>query len=549
MNDKLPDQLDRLPTELKYTVARYVTALNDRKSLVLVNKAWSEVVLPFLWENFNTDLTQTGTRQVMRLAHPKSNILKHVRMIRLTRSITGDVDHLPLFLAAIPRGQLRGFKSASSTSLSTLILLLRLHPRLEEIDIPQDSAFDNAFKSPWTQGCFSGLRSIVVAVGSFTNEGLQRLWDECSNLVHLELKRLDFSSFLSRRPPTTEISESAFLSSAKRTSPSSLSQPNDSAMPLSNALRLEYLRIENVVLPQSLTTMLQRIDVLTLQELTLDAFAGASGLLESMALQFTKGNPGLRTLCISHLPAQTSAAFTTSLFLLLSSFRGLRSLLIQCVDCDKLDMDGIIQHSDTLEIIYFINGGIHRQSPGKSFDASDLQKLATGCLKVQQLCLNLYEIDDDRNESDVLESQPGVPYTPNEFEQALTAIAGMPKLQILRFTNPPNYRKVFQRPNQLVNYFQRNLRSGVERYAFQARAEGIIGYLGKHGTNLKILAFSPIEKLQKANSPDKHGHVWPEYYYYRERMTNNKGTDVAVARPLANWKEELSGARILEEFS
>jgi hypothetical protein len=51
MDDKLPDQLDRLPTELKCTAARYITAMNDRKALALVNKAWSEVTLPILWEN------------------------------------------------------------------------------------------------------------------------------------------------------------------------------------------------------------------------------------------------------------------------------------------------------------------------------------------------------------------------------------------------------------------------------------------------------------------------------------------------------------------
>jgi hypothetical protein len=127
------DHLERLPAELKCAIARYVNNLNDRKALVLANKAWAEVVVPFLWETLTTDLIQSGKRHVLGLAHPKSNIIKHVRNINLlARSLDGGhVDHFPTLLAAIPRGQLRGFSSASQIQLSTSNLLLLLHPKLE----------------------------------------------------------------------------------------------------------------------------------------------------------------------------------------------------------------------------------------------------------------------------------------------------------------------------------------------------------------------------------------------------------------------------------
>jgi hypothetical protein len=90
----------------------------------------------------------------------------------------------------------------------------------------------------------------------------------------------------------------------------------------------------------------------------------------------------------------------------------------------------------------------------------------------------------------------------------------MPKLRILRLTNPPNYRKVYHRPSELLHFLVRNLQSRLERHRFKARADGLMQYLGDHGSNIKLLAFSPVEKLKKADSPDKQGHVWPDYYYY-----------------------------------
>jgi hypothetical protein len=77
------DHLHRLPTELKCAVARLLTTLPDRKSLVLVNRAWADIALLVLWEIFNTGFAQSGQRNLLGLAHPKSNITKHVHYFRI----------------------------------------------------------------------------------------------------------------------------------------------------------------------------------------------------------------------------------------------------------------------------------------------------------------------------------------------------------------------------------------------------------------------------------------------------------------------------------
>jgi hypothetical protein len=541
MDDELSDQLDRLPTEVKCTITRYTTAVSDRKALVLVNKAWSDVTLPILWKTLTTDLLHTGQRHILGLAHPASNIVKHLRSIYLLeRPLIDKADRLPTLLAAIPRGQLHGFKSASPLELSTVKLLFVLHPGLQQLDLPADTISATALQSSWVTGRLAALTTIAINVQHFSSHGLQKLWTECPKLARLRLKGSSGAA----------IDESAFLLPDQY--PVSTGSKHDSRYLADQdpcVLRLVFLGLGNITLPQRLDTMFQRIDVLAIQHLSLHTLPGISTLLEAMAVEFVKGHPRLEYLRINSLAIHTSADFTTSLCLLLNAFCGLRSLLLQCATCDKIDVNCIVHHGETLEALSVVNGGIHRRDATKSFDATDLQKIATGCLKLSQLCLNLYEIDEDRNESDVLGPEAGTVYTPTDFEQALDAISGMPKLRILRFTNPPNYRKAYHTQGVFVRFFQRCLLSGIERYGFRARADGIMRYLGERGSGLKVLAFSPVEKLKQADNPDKHGHSWPNYYYKRGEATDGDGTNIAVAMPLVYWKEEWPGASVLEELA
>ncbi|KAH4103590.1 hypothetical protein HBH98_011040 [Parastagonospora nodorum] len=539
MNEHMPDQLDRLPNELKSEVAHYVTELSERKALVLVNKAWAEIILPHLWNTLTTDLLQTGQRNVRGLAHANSNIIKHVSRIHLlTRSCDTKVDHLPALLAAIPRGQLRTFKSISTLQTSTVNLLLLLHSNLEELELPLGQAFANAIQSEWTTGCFSNITSATVFVDTFSCEGLQKLWTECPKLTQLSLGATKNGA---------AILEDAFLSTHNECVGTTGNTDDATCSKAKHlGLRLAYLWLGGIALPVQLDTMFRQINILTLSTLWLGATVGASRFLEAMAMEFTKGQPNLQKLNVRMAAIQTPE-LATSLLLLLNSFYGLKMLTIHRTDCDKIDVDSLVHHGETLETLSIVNGGIHRRDVNKCFDASDMQKIATGCPNIRQLCLNLYEIAGDENEDDILGPRQGVPYTPNEFEQALTAIAGMPKLRILRFTNPPNYRKAYFRNGELARFFHRNLQMGLERYSFQARADGIMRYLGEHGSDLKALALSPIGVTEKVTLADKHGHTWPHYYYYRGRMTDHKGTDVAIARPLRSWKDECPDALVLED--
>jgi hypothetical protein len=512
-----PDSLDSLPTELKCAVARYVDALTDRKALVLVNKGWSGVILPFLWETFTTDLILSGQRHLLGLADPQSNIIKYVRNINLLdRSLPGNVNHLPKLLAVIPRGQLRAFRSVCQVQQAIIELLLMLHSNLEVLDIPADSVLADVLNSPWTTGCFSSLTSFKINIRCFSSQALQRLWGECTSLIHLE-----FQGYRSPFGSNAAIHEDAFKSQEKP----------GSTLAEAGALRLESLRMDNTTLPKSLDTMFQRIDILTLHELTLNTFVGAADLLDSMASCFAENTPSLKKLRILNLGEQTTEYFVGSLFSFLTSFCGLQELTLHCTNCHKIDADGIVFHGETLRTLFIVNGGIHRRDKDRCYGPSDLQKIATACLELEHLSLNLYELDTDRGESDFLGPRLGTPFEPSEFEQALNVIASLPKLYKLRLTNPPDYRDVYHRPGEFFRWFPRSVERGQERYRFQARADGVMRYLGAQGSNLQCLLFSPVEPLKKVDRADAHGHVWPEYTYRRGRLISANGMESAVAIP------------------
>jgi hypothetical protein len=524
---------NRLPAELKCAITRHMKGLTHRKALVLVNKAWSEVALPILWETITTDLVQKGQRHLIGIANPNSNIVRHVReILLLDRSISVIDDHLPKLLAVIPRNQLQKFKSATQIQQPTLELLLMLHSNLEVLELPNGSNLAGIVNSLWTTGCLSNLKSIKIDVCSFSSQAMQNLWTECVNLIHVDLE--------SPAQGTTGsiLHEDAFRSSSKEELLSSTPQDKTvSTLSQAGSLKLKSLRISKITLPKSLDSMFRRIDILALHELTLQHFVGAGDLLDSMASSFAEGTPSLKRLCIINLGEQATGDFVVSQFSFLTSFCGLEELALQCANCHKLDVNGVAFHGETLKVLYLVNGGIHRRDRSRCIDPSDLMKIAMSCQQLDQLCLNLYELETDRNNSDFLGPRPGIPFEPSEFEQALSAIASMSKLRGLQLTNLPDYRASYNRPGEFYRWFLRSLEKGQERYRFQARADGLMRYLGQQGSNIKWLLFSPFDDLRRADHADINGHVWPRYVYSRGTRVDDKGSEVAVAVPTAEIEE------------
>jgi hypothetical protein len=207
---------------------------------------------------------------------------------------------------------------------------------------------------------------------------MQKIWTECPKIVSLTLFRPAGS--------TTNIQDDAFVLTHSRMLHPTTREGDTSSVYVVEPLRLDYLRLRIVTLPQRLDNMFQRIDMLALGRLNLDAFAGASKLLKTLASKFADGRPRLHELRITALPDQILEVFTTSLLLFLSSFRGLRHLTVHCTSCSKVDVDSITNHGITLKRLCVVNGGMNRQAKDRCFDAADLHKIATACPNLEQLC-------------------------------------------------------------------------------------------------------------------------------------------------------------------
>ncbi|KAI4608354.1 hypothetical protein J4E83_009157 [Alternaria metachromatica] len=313
------------------------------------------------------------------------------------------------------------------------------------------------------------------------------------------------------------------------------------------SFQLIGLYISALTLPATFGTMFQRIDIFALTELVLNHTGRVAELLEAMCSEFQKREPSLRKLRFLLVDEAASNDILSQLQLFLHSFRGLRQLHYSCDNCVKIDVDGITKHGETLTNLLVVNGGIHRQDAAKCMSAEDLWKIAIACPSLEQLCLNLYEIDPDTPEGDFLGPKASVLSESTEFEKALGAIASMKALRLLRLTNPPNYRKAYHRQGEFMRFFRRSLESGEQRYAFQARADSIVRYVGDRASNLRLLAFSPMELLTKAATADKNGHVWPDYFYTCERMKGNRGAEMSIARAVRDWKAAMPEATILNE--
>ncbi|KAI4706449.1 hypothetical protein J4E89_008866 [Alternaria sp. Ai002NY15] len=535
------DHIGRLPAELKCAVVRYLPALQDRKTMSLLSRDWAVVVVPIMWEIFTTDLlAKTGSRNVLGLASPSSNIVKHVRKIDLLDRPNAfkEADQLPQLLAAIPRGQLCGFNSRSGVPISTLELLLQIHPKLEHFIIP-GTQMSQILQSPWTGSSLSGLTGMVVSINTLTPREFRELWVRCPKLTHIHMSQGE--TVMSTSVSLQEGHFGADTTSAVSQGGSDTTQSD------MVSLQLIGRYISSLTLPATFGTMFQRIDIIALTELVLNYTGRVAELLEAMCSEFQKREPSLRKLRLLLVNEVASNDVLSQLKLFLLSFHGLRQLHYQCGNCVKIDVDGIINHGETLTDLLIVNGGVHRQDATKCMSAEDLRKVAIACPNLKQLCLNLYEIDPDTPEGDFLSPKSTLSSESTEFENALSAIASMKALRLLRLTNPPNYRKAYHRQGEFMRFFRRSLESGEQRYAFQARADSIVRYMGDRKSKMRLLAFSPMESLIHTTAADKNGHVWPRYFYSCERMKGNRGAEISIARAVRDWKAEMPEATILNE--
>jgi hypothetical protein len=237
--------------------------------------------MPTMWETFTTDLlVKTGTRSVVGLAHPTSKIIKHIRKLHLLDrpDVAEEEDQLPQLIAAIPRDQLCGFKSGNGVSTGSLQLLLQMHTRLKDFNVPGDEILQ-LLQSPWTGRSLSGLTRMDILLDRLTPDGAQKVWAHIPKLKYVRLMRTSNSALT-----PNSLQEGHFSSDAQTATSQNEAQDTSTSSPPS--LQLIRLYIDNMVLPSTFSTMFQRIDIIALNELILNGTKGVVKLLKAMCSVF-----------------------------------------------------------------------------------------------------------------------------------------------------------------------------------------------------------------------------------------------------------------------
>jgi hypothetical protein len=161
-----------------------------------------------------------------------------------------------------------------------------------------------------------------------------------------------------------------------------------------------------------------------------------AGLLIALTPRTKEQPSGFKVISITE--ADTDNTFVDVLSGLLFSTQNLRHIWVSNKLCAKLNVNGIVRHSDTLRTLMAVTAEARHQDRNRCFTPEDMSHITEAYPKLEQLCINIYGLipgDQDAPDSDIIGLSPTTLHAPTEIEAALTAIANMKQLHTLRITD------------------------------------------------------------------------------------------------------------------
>ena len=197
-----------LPVEMVEYVFTFVRQRPDQGAACLVSRSWRHHMAPKMWEKLETNLRESGGRSLRTLLKADSNILPHVRELKICSLTSMDdmedmEDRLRLLVAALPRDKLRMVYCTYYITDSTFRQLLLSQRKLESIQV--DTTFTNLDQTSdshflfhdyhsWTASMMSEVKQIKFDIGmeedgqaEETFRILRKVFDECPRLENLIL--------------------------------------------------------------------------------------------------------------------------------------------------------------------------------------------------------------------------------------------------------------------------------------------------------------------------------------------------------------------------
>lgn len=307
-------------------------------------------------------------------------------------------------------------------------------------------------------------------------------------------------------------------------------------------LKLETLHLKGFAYSNTAEPLLKAVDFSGLKTLEIIDHVRPKKLLYALARQLSKVSPPqLTTLSMGFSGAEVSSL--PSLENLLNITTGLKLISIDSCMSSHINPACIARHGSTLESLTLASRETDIHVP-----YATLLAILTKCPKLKQLALVLPDPDlGSINDCDLtwnLNTDTSAHQVESELHGILIAITTVSTLHTLRILSLVRFQDI------AVNDQGASKPTPVQRKFAQFMtgnyANKILSYLSNRGSNVKVLAVSPLadHPNYSLGSEDENGHVFPHYYYVKGKMWDILGREDVVARPVGLVSLELPESSI-----
>ena len=334
---------------------------------------------PKMWEKLETNLRESGGRSLRTLLKADSNILPHVRELKICSVTFGHdmEDRLKLLIAALPRDKLRTIHCTYYIKDLTFQQLLLSQRKLESIQVATsftnlDQRTESHFLShdyfSWTASMMSEVKQIKFDL--FRKENgqarktfkiLRKAFDACSKLENLIL--IDTRAF-----------------------PGSLQDILSYATGGQLFFQLTSVTLQGLdLVPNGSQPFCHNFNVTNLQQMNLTSCDDVIPFLDSLTRSYSEMSGALKVLSIQLReddPTPVETASSVEGFL--KACPKLKDLSLVLARCPLVGKDCLLSHADTLRSLVVSTDPLEQ----RAYSKHDLERILKACKRLKCLAIN-----------------------------------------------------------------------------------------------------------------------------------------------------------------
>ncbi|RYN45992.1 hypothetical protein AA0114_g8636 [Alternaria tenuissima] len=481
-----------LPTEMVVNVFKFVRQRPDQGAVCLVSRLWRKIMAPVMWEKLETNLRESGSRSLGTLLKADSNILPHVRELKICSVTFGHdmEDRLKLLIAALPRDKLRTIHCTYYIKDLTFQQLLLSQRKLESIQVATsftnlDQRTESHFLShdyfSWTASMMSEVKQIKFDL--FRKENgqarktlkiLRKAFDACSKLENLIL--IDTRAF-----------------------PGSLQDILSYATGGQLFFQLTSVTLQGLdLVPNGSQPFCHNFNVTNLQQMNLTSCDDVIPFLDSLTRSYSEMSGALKVLSIQLReddPTPVETASSVEGFL--KACPKLKDLSLVLARCPLVGKDCLLSHADTLRSLVVSTDPLEQ----RAYSKHDLERILKACKRLKCLAINFPPI----RLGSVTKPRQGLRFDESEdgAEGVLAQISRYSSLHTLGMLNLPELRfAYYPKPPRLPTMTKQAILQSYNS-VMQSLANQVFCYMAQHGTSPKVFHVEADGFFWKLSRPDR----------------------------------------------